>query len=71
MTIKVFISREYAVLAVAHALWSDSRVNSKNFEAKVREYLTEYGHLCVEDHPSEYRQWMKQAEAIVNKYYTI
>lgn len=71
MTIKIMISREFAVVAIAHALWNDSRINSKNFSKMIRGYLQEYGHSSMDDHLGEYRRWMKQAEEIVNKYYTI
>lgn len=70
MKIKIWIDDSYATLAVQHALnYGNKPTSKKKFIEAVKEYMENYGKLCVDDHEGEYAQHEDEAAAIVEKYY--
>lgn len=69
MKVILYIDKEFAEIAIAHALKDNERINSKTFGQVIKDYMDQYGRLCLDDHRGECGSYRRIAEQIVNKYY--
>jgi hypothetical protein len=70
MYIQVLISRETAIIAVAHTLQDQQNILSKlQFTRHIKRYSIEWGRNALMRHSEECAEFIGQATEIVNKYY--
>lgn len=70
MKVETKIPREYATIAIMHALGNDESVSSdRKFRRYIKEYLWMNGGQTLLDHECEYMSQRKAANNIVNKYF--
>jgi len=76
MKVKYEIDESYAILAIQHHIAyngkniNDRITSKKKFIEAVNTYAEAYCRICVDDHESEYGQYLVEAQRIVSKYYS-
>lgn len=70
MKITLEVSRDQAIIIIAHSLSYDTPVKSqKAFKSEITNYFSMFGEQCLDDHQSECYKFEDEAELIVDKYY--
>lgn len=70
MEIKLYITKEQALTAIAHSLSFGEPIKSKKaFRNEIATYFQIYGLSCMDDHQSESSESFDEAQLLVDKYY--